>query len=71
MRVSNGAIVRERVIAGIRVNTLARIAIEALLIIGFSALTALAKRAHPGLSIPSSSAPLWLSAINHWPCYGS
>lgn len=48
---------------GIQNNKWSRIAFQVLLIIGFSALTAAAKRLHPSLGIPSSSAPFWLSAM--------
>jgi hypothetical protein len=33
------------------------------MVVGFSALTAVAKRVHPSMGIPSSSAPFWLSAM--------
>ena len=44
-------------------NKWLRIATQALLIIIFSATTALAKRIHPSIGIPSSSAPFWLSMM--------
>jgi hypothetical protein len=58
-----GELVQEGSYAGIWHNKWARIALQALLLVGFSALTALAKRAHPSLGIPSSSAPFWLTAM--------
>jgi hypothetical protein len=44
-------------------NRLIRISVQALLIIGFSALAAAAKRIHPSLGIPGSSAVFWLTAM--------
>ena len=58
-----GELVQEGFYAGIWHNRWARITLEALLVVGFSAITALAKRAHPSLGIPSSSAPFWLTAM--------
>ncbi len=48
---------------GIWQNRWVRIGLQVLMLVGFSALTALAKRAHPSLGIPSSSAPFWLTAM--------
>jgi hypothetical protein len=54
---------QERFYPGVLHNKWARIALQVLLVAGFSVLTALAKKAHPHLGIPSSSAPYWLSAM--------
>jgi hypothetical protein len=40
-----------------------RVGFQALLVVAFSALTAVAKKAHVGIGIPSSSAIYWLSAM--------
>ena len=58
-----GELVHEGSYAGIWHNKWARIGLQALLLVAFSALTALAKRAHPSMGIPSSSAPFWLTAM--------
>ncbi len=58
-----GELVQERSHVGIWQNRWAKIGLQVLLLVGFSALTALAKRAHPSLGIPSSSAPFWLTAM--------
>ena len=58
-----GELVQERSHLGIWQNRWAKLGLQVLLVAGFSALTALAKRAHPSLGIPSSSAPFWLTAM--------
>ena len=60
---SQGELVQERPHVGFWHNRWVNVGIQALLVIAFSALTALAKRAHPSLGIPSSSAPYWLTAM--------
>jgi hypothetical protein len=60
---TQGTLVQERFNTGIWDNKWFRVAIQALLVVVFSALTAFAKKAHPSLGIPSSSAPFWLSAM--------
>jgi hypothetical protein len=58
-----GELVQQRFNTGLWHNKWVQIGLQALLVIGFSALTAAAKRAHPSMGIPSSSAPFWLSAM--------
>lgn len=58
-----GELVQERFWDGVRRKKWAWIAVQVLLVVGFSALTAVAKRVHPSMGIPSSSAPYWLSAM--------
>ena len=58
-----GELVHEGTYAGLWHSKWTRLALQVLLLIGFSALTALAKRAHPSMGIPSSSAPFWLTAM--------
>ncbi len=58
-----GTLVQERFYADIWNNRWVRIAFQVLLVVGFSVLTALAKKAHPSIGVPSSSAPFWLSAM--------
>ncbi len=48
---------------GIWQNRWARIGLQVLLVVGFSVLTAVAKRLHPSIGIPSSSAIYWLTAM--------
>ena len=64
---------RQETLADSKVNTRLlnkkwiRIAVQALLVIGFSIITAIAKQVAPTLGIPSSSAPFcylqWLSPV--------
>ena len=63
MRASQGELVQQRPIWGLWQNKWFKIAVQALLLIGFSVATAVAKRLHPSLGIPSSSAPFWLSMM--------
>jgi hypothetical protein len=63
MRGSLGELVHQGYDRSIWQNKYVRVAIQALMIIVFSATTALAKRLHPSMGIPSSSAPFWLSVM--------
>ncbi len=63
MRASQGELVQQRFAGSIWQNKWVRIGLQALLIIVFSAATAIAKRVHPSIGIPSSSAPFWLSMM--------
>ena len=58
-----GELAQEGFYSGIWHSKWASIALQVLLLVSFSAATALAKRAHPSLGIPSSSAPFWLTAM--------
>jgi hypothetical protein len=58
-----GELTQERSHLSVWHNKWLGIGLQALLVVAFSALTALAKRAHPSLGIPSSSAPYWLTAM--------
>jgi hypothetical protein len=60
---TGGIIAQEGFYAGIWHNRWLRIAIQLILVVGFSALTAAAKRIHPSLGIPGSSGILWLTAM--------
>jgi hypothetical protein len=44
-------------------NRSVRIAFQILMIVGFSALAAIAKKAHPSIGIPGSSGVYWLTAM--------
>ena len=63
MRASQGELVQPRPVSGIWQKKWFKIVVQALLLIGFSAATAVAKRLHPSMGIPSSSAPFWLSMM--------
>ena len=63
MRASQGELVQQRSDWGLWQNKWFKIAVQALLLIGFSAATAFAKRLHPSMGIPSSSALFWLSMM--------
>jgi hypothetical protein len=63
MRASQGELVQQRSAWGLWQNKWFKIAVQALLLIGFSAATAFAKRLHPSMGIPSSSALFWLSMM--------
>lgn len=60
---TGGIQVNERSYTDILHNKWVRVAFQSLLLVVFSALTAVAKKAHVGIGIPSSSAVYWLSAM--------
>jgi hypothetical protein len=58
-----GTLIQERINTGIWHNKWVRIGLQVLLIVAFSALAATAKKIHPSMGIPGSSAPFWLAAM--------
>ena len=54
---------RTGAISGLLRHRWARIGLQVLLVVGFSALTAAAKKLHPSVGIPGSSALYWLTAL--------
>jgi hypothetical protein len=58
-----GTIPQERSTSRLWSDRRTRLLLKLLLIVGFSALTAVAKRLHPSMGIPGSSAVFWLTAM--------
>jgi hypothetical protein len=54
---------RTGVMSGLLRHRWARIGLQVLLVVGFSAMTAAAKKLHPSVGIPGSSAIYWLTAM--------
>ena len=63
MSTSQGELIQPGLSQSIWQNKWVKIAIQALLLVVFSATTAFMKRIHPSIGIPSSSAPFWLTAM--------
>jgi len=63
MRASQGELVQPGLTRSIWQKKWVKIAIQAILLVVFSATTAFMKRIHPSIGIPSSSAPFWLTAM--------
>jgi hypothetical protein len=64
MKTKEAMITQEnRTLSNILGNIWVRIILQILMVVGFSALTAIAKKAHPSMGIPGSSAVYWLTAM--------
>ena len=60
---SQAELVHEKLWGSIWDNRWVRIGLQVLLLVIFSAIAAAAKRIHPSMGIPGSSAPFWLAAM--------